>query len=88
MEFQNYSKNNGQNPKFNSFQLTKSILNMIEELERNKKRDGKERIPEPGIRAVHVRLELPAYQEGFDKLYYVSIDEHENFIVEDWQDEV
>jgi predicted kinase len=56
-----------------------------EVLERNKKRTGKERIPEAGIRGAFNRLEIPSYDEGFDELYYVMI--HKNqFIVDDWKE--
>lgn len=41
---------------------------------RNSKRQGKACIPEVGVRATYRKLELPGYDEGFDKLYYVAID--------------
>ena len=55
-----------------------------EVLERNKKRTGKERIPEAGIRGAYNRLELPSYDEGFDELYYVKLGDNK-FIVNDWK---
>lgn len=61
---------------------------LLASIERNNQRNEEERIPEMGIRATHARLELPSYQEGFDKLYYVTIGEDKHFIVKDWQNEV
>lgn len=55
-------------------------------LERNRLRTGKACICERGIAATSNRLELPAYQEGFDGLYFVRID-HGRFIVEAWKEE-
>ena len=55
-----------------------------EVLERNKKRTGKERIPEAGIRGAYNRLEIPSYDEGFDELYYVKLGDNK-FIVNDWK---
>lgn len=55
--------------------------------ERNEKRQGKECIPLPGILNTYNKLELPSYDEGFDKLYYVSI-ENDTFVVEEWDDEI
>lgn len=47
----------------------------IEEcLSRNSKREGKACIPDVGVRATYAKLEYPSYDEGFEKLYYVSID--------------
>ena len=49
--------------------------------QRNSKRNKK--IPLVGILATKKKLQLPSYQEGFDKLYYVSINNN-LFIVEEW----
>src|SRR5215468_5849939 len=57
-------------------------------LERNRRRSGKALIPEKGIIAAHRKLELPAFDEGFDQLFYVKIAEDGQFIVEVWTDEV
>jgi predicted kinase len=57
-------------------------------LQRNRQRKGKQRIPEEGIRAIYHKLQLPAYQEGFDKLYYVNINPQGQFVAEEWRDEV
>ncbi|MEO1654413.1 MAG: AAA family ATPase [Bacteroidota bacterium] len=58
-----------------------------EALRRNEKRTGKAKIPEPGIRACYHRLEIPSYQEGFDRLYYVKMQDS-GFTILDWQDEI
>jgi predicted kinase len=56
-------------------------------LERNKKRLGKERIPDAGIFSMLKKLERPSIEEGFTKLFYVNgIDN--KFIIEEWMDEV
>ena len=56
-------------------------------LQRNAGRDGKAKIDERGVRGVFSKLELPTFAEGFDKLFYVWIDEHNEFVVEKWKDE-
>ncbi len=59
-----------------------------EALARNARRTGKARIPEKGIFGTHKRLRLPDFEEGFDDLYYVHVDEAGRFIVERWLDEL
>ncbi|AZZ95074.1 ATP-binding protein [Hahella sp. KA22] len=54
---------------------------------RNSGREGKERIPDAGLRSVYAKMELPEYAEGFDALYYVRLDDGE-FIVEEWRSEI
>ncbi len=44
-----------------------------EALERNARREGKERIPEVGVRGTHRKIEPPAFAEGFDELYRVRV---------------
>ncbi len=44
-----------------------------EALERNARREGKERIPEIGVRGTFAKLEPPAYAEGFDELFRVRV---------------
>ncbi|WP_438632557.1 AAA family ATPase [Microbulbifer sp.] len=56
-------------------------------LQRNALREGRERIPEVGLRATYGRLQPPAYAEGFDQLYRVTI-ENDIFKVEDWRERV
>ena len=55
-------------------------------LERNEKRQGKERVPRVAIYATLAKLERPSYNEGFDELYYVSI-KGDQFQIEKWQEE-
>jgi predicted kinase len=50
-------------------------------IERNSQRTGKENVPEIGIRGTHKRLEPPSYDEGFDVLYSVRIENGE-FVTE------
>ncbi len=42
-------------------------------LARNKNRTGKENIPVAGIISTHKKLEVPVYEEGFDKIFRVAI---------------
>src|SRR5262249_19571089 len=57
-------------------------------IERNNQRSGKARIPVRGIVAMHRKLELPSYEEGFDQLFYVKIGDNGSFIVKEWSNEV
>ncbi len=59
--------------------------NLDEALERNRNREGKEFIPEIGVRARSRQLEVPNYAEGFDELYYVSIVDGK-FFIKEWRD--
>ncbi|MDQ2769194.1 MAG: ATP-binding protein [Bacteroidota bacterium] len=52
---------------------------------RNQCRPPAEQVPERGIRGTRARLELPRYEEGFDELYFVRIDDRGHFVVEPWQ---
>lgn len=54
-------------------------------LERNELRQGKEKIPRIAIAATSTRLELPAYSEGFDALYFVKND-GETMTVSEWRE--
>lgn len=56
-------------------------------LQRNAQRTGKAKIDKRGVRGVYSKLELPSFAEGFDELYYVWIDENDEFVVEKWNDE-
>ena len=58
-----------------------------EAIERNNQREGKEKIPEVGIKGCYSKLEVPKMKEGFDKLYFVEAS-NDNFTVDDWKDEV
>ena len=61
--------------------------NLKAALERNNLRTGKEKIPKVGIKACYNKLQLPVFEEGFDQLYFVRI-ENGNFVVEDWKNEI
>lgn len=58
-----------------------------ESLERNKARQGKDRVPPVAIFATLKRLALPSYEEGFDRLYYVSIKGEGEFTITAWKDD-
>lgn len=51
---------------------------------RNERREGKEKVPAQAIAATSNKLEIPAYAEGFDELYYVSITDM-GILVEKWE---
>ncbi|MBN1427938.1 MAG: ATP-binding protein [Anaerolineae bacterium] len=57
-----------------------------EAIERNRQRAASKVIPEKGIAGAHKRLQLPSLEEGFDALYYVTIDPAGEFSVEEWHD--
>jgi predicted kinase len=54
-------------------------------LERNSRRTGKARIPDKGLFDSAKRLQIPSYEEGFDELFYVWIDDQSIFVVEPWK---
>lgn len=56
-------------------------------LKRNAGRPESERVPEVAIFAAAKRMELPSLEEGFDRLYYVRLEEG-RFIIEEWRDEI
>lgn len=56
-------------------------------LKRNGERSGSARIPDIGVLSAYNRLELPAYDEGFDRLYFVEIDE-DLFTINNWKDAI
>jgi predicted kinase len=58
-----------------------------ESMARNARRDGKENIPEVGIRGTYAKLEIPDFDEGFDELYYVEM-VNDNFHIKPWSYEV
>lgn len=61
----------------------------IEEIKiRNEQRSGKENIPLVGILSTYKKLERPTYEEGFDKIIYVEIDENGKFIEKEWENEI
>lgn len=54
---------------------------------RNSERGLSERVPEVAILSTAKKLELPSFDEGFNQLFYVRLDDG-GFIVEEWRDEV
>lgn len=58
-----------------------------EALERNNGREGKQRIPDAGVRATYSKLELLSYDEGFDELYYVELKDG-IFMIKEWNNEI
>ena len=56
-------------------------------LQRNALRTGKERIPDVGLKGTYNKLEIPKLSEGFDKLYYVTM-EKDGFNIAEWNDEI
>ena len=62
--------------------------NLEKAIERNNQREGKAKIPDKGLFSSFKRLQIPKFDEGFDELFYVSINDENNFVVEDWKDEV
>jgi predicted kinase len=57
-----------------------------EALARNSRRTGKARVPEKGILGTRKRLRPLCFEEDFDEIYYVSIDEAGRFVVEELLD--
>jgi poly(3-hydroxybutyrate) depolymerase len=55
-----------------------------EALARNRRREGKARIPDVGIFATAKRLEPPLRAEGFHRLYRARMSEDGSFTVEEW----
>lgn len=53
-------------------------------LRRNKERSEPERVPVPGVLGASKRLELPSKDEGFDRLFFVSLNEPNSYSVEEW----
>jgi predicted kinase len=56
-------------------------------LERNEHRPENEKINKVGVIAKYKSLEQPVYAEGFDRLYYVKI-ENDKFVINEWSIEV
>jgi len=57
-------------------------------IERNNLREGKAKVPEKAIFGAFKRMQLPRFDEGFDALYYVSITDENEFVIDDWKDEI
>jgi predicted kinase len=56
--------------------------NLAKAVERNNQREGKAKIPEKGLLGSFKRLQIPNFDEGFDELFYVSINGENQFVVE------
>ena len=54
-------------------------------VERNHERTGKACVPDKAIVCTSNKLEMPSYREGFDRLYFVRIEQGE-FVVEKWRE--
>ena len=57
-------------------------------IERNNQRTGKAQVPEKAISGAFNRLQIPQFDEGFDELFYVSINKANEFIIADWVNEI
>lgn len=55
--------------------------------QRNQRRSGRAQIPEAGLKATAKKLERPMFEEGFDELYFVRI-ENDEFKIEVMNDEI
>ncbi len=53
-----------------------------EAIARNALREGRERIPVPGILGAYKRLEVPSLAEGFEAVFRVRSEDGERFLVE------
>ncbi len=58
-------------------------IEITEALRRNRARPEAQRVPVQGIFATYHKIQPPSYEEGFDKLYCVRIDEQNLFQVEE-----
>ncbi len=56
-------------------------------LERNRRRAGKQRVPDVALYATSKRLQPPSYAEGFNRLFYVRTAEDGTAVVEHWIDD-
>lgn len=59
---------------------------LVDCLERNRRRTGKEGVPDVALYATRKRLELPSSAEGYDQLFFVRTLGDERFDVLDWQE--
>ena len=60
--------------------------NLKRAIERNNQRIGAAVIPEKGILSAFKRLQIPQFNEGFDELFYVFINDENQFVIEDWKE--
>jgi predicted kinase len=61
---------------------------LADAIRRNEARPAEAQVPPKGILSAYGRLEIPSPDEGFDALFYVSIDANGDFVVQGWVDEV
>lgn len=54
---------------------------IVAALERNRLRTGRELIPDKGIRSTRNKLQLPTFDEGFHRLFYVQAEDNHRFSV-------
>lgn len=52
---------------------------------RNGLREGRARVPDNAILGTAARMELPAFEEGFDELQYIRIGDEGAFLVSEWK---
>jgi len=58
--------------------------NISDSLYKNNQRTGKESVPDVALKSTFNKLEIPAFDEGFDELYYVETKDN-NFIIKEWK---
>ena len=51
-------------------------------LARNNRREGKAKIPDIGVKGTAKKMQLPSFEEGFDKLFMVKVGDN-NFTVQE-----
>jgi predicted kinase len=75
--------------KLNRFRITGYYFatNLQVCLQRNAGRTGRQRIDDRGVVAKYRLLQVPAVDEGFDELYYVQLNEKQEFVVTPWMNE-
>ncbi|MBK9580189.1 MAG: ATP-binding protein [Fibrobacterota bacterium] len=50
------------------------VSSLADAMLRNEVRQGSERIPEIGVRATAKKLEPPCFEDGFDQLFFVTLE--------------
>ena len=53
---------------------------------RNNLRNETKQVPLPAILGTYAKMELPTLEEGFEKLFYVRINDTGGFPVEEWKE--
>jgi predicted kinase len=57
-----------------------------EALRRNAQRPADEQVSDRAILGTYKKLQLPTFEEGFNRLFYVHIGDSGEFIVQEWAD--